>query len=104
MTRISSLILLSAAAIALASPALAKTTIAGGEKLCKAEVAKAQPPFKSARVDKEGAKATNASFVFDVKVWNADNSVGKLLCTVDRETQAVSIAPAVPTASTLAQQ
>ena len=61
-----------AAAIALASPALAKTTIPGGEKACKAEIAKLSPAPKSARVDKEGAKATNASFVFDVKVWNAD--------------------------------
>ena len=91
MTRVSSLILLSAAAIALASPALAKTTILGGEKACKAEIAKLSPAPKSARVDKEGAKASNAGFVFDVKIWNADNSIGKLQCTVDRETSTASL-------------
>ena len=107
MTRITSLILLSAAAIALASPALAKTTIPGGEKACKAEIAKLTPAPKSARVDKEGAKATNTSFVFDVKVWNADNSTGKLQCTVDRETSAVTLSGAIQAAvpaATLAQQ
>jgi len=106
MTRISSLILLSAAAIALASPALAKTTIPGAEKACKAEIAKLSPAPKSARVDKEGAKASNASFVFDVKVWNADDSTGKLQCTVDRETSAVTLSGAVQAAApaALAQQ
>lgn len=106
MTRISSLILLSAAAIALASPALAKTTLQSGEKACKTEIAKLSPAPKSARVDKEGAKATNASFVFDVKVWNADNSTGKLQCTVDRDTSAVTLSGALQAAgpATLAQQ
>lgn len=104
MTRLSSLIVLSAAAIALASPALAKTTLQNGEKLCKAELAKAQPGFKSVRIDKEGAKASGDTFVFDVKVQNADNSAGKLECTVDREAQTVAINPPISGASTLAQQ
>jgi carbon monoxide dehydrogenase subunit G len=92
MTRVSSLILFSALTIALASPALAKTTIQKGENLCKAEIAKLQPAPKSVRVDKEGAKASNATFVFDVKVKHSDDTAAKLLCTVDRESQAVSIA------------
>ncbi len=91
MTRISSLILLSAAALALASPALAKTSIQKGEKLCKTELAKAEPAYKSVRVDKEGAKANNQAFVFDVRVKHADDTAGKISCTVDRDSEAVTI-------------
>ncbi len=93
MTRLSSLIVLSATALALASPALAKTTIQKGEHLCKAELAKAEPAYKSVRVDKEGAKASNDVFVFDVKVRHADNSASKVLCTVDRQASTALISP-----------
>jgi hypothetical protein len=99
MTRASSLIILSSLAIALASPALAKTTIQKGENLCKAELAKAEPGYKSVRVDKEGAKASNSQFVFTVKVKNADDSAGKLFCTVDREAETAQIAPTAGLAS-----
>jgi hypothetical protein len=99
MTRASSLIILSSLAIALASPALAKTTVQKGENICKAELAKAEPAFKSVRVDKDGAKATNSQFVFSVKVKNADDSSGKVVCTVDRETETAQIAPATGLAS-----
>ncbi|MDP3736458.1 MAG: hypothetical protein Q8R02_03655 [Hyphomonadaceae bacterium] len=92
MTRVSSLILLTAAAIALASPALAKTTLQKGQNVCKEELAKAQPAYKSVRIDKEGAKVNGETFVFDVRVKNADDSAAKLLCTVDRESLAVTIA------------
>jgi len=92
MTRLSSLIILSATAIALSSPALAKTSIQKGENLCKAEIAKLEPAPKSVRVDKEGAKASNATFVFDVKARNASNDSIKLSCTVDRDTDTASVA------------
>ena len=92
MTRLSSLIILSATAIALSSPALAKTSIQKGENLCKTEIAKLQPAPKSVRVDKEGAKASNAAFVFDVKARGADDASIKLTCTVDRETDTASVA------------
>ena len=92
MTRVSSLILLTAAALALASPAFAKVTLQKGHNVCKEELAKAQPAYKSARIDKEGAKVNGDNFVFDVRVRNADDSAAKLLCTVDRESLAVTIA------------
>lgn len=94
MTRLSSLIILSATAIALSSPALAKTSIQKGENLCKAEIAKLQPTPKSVRIDKEGAKASNAAFVFDVKARADDDSPVKLTCTVDREKDTASVAHA----------
>jgi hypothetical protein len=92
MTRLSSLIILSATALALSSPALAKTSIQKGENLCKAEIAKLEPAPKSPRVDKEGAKASNATFVFDVKARSANGDSVKLTCTVDRETDTASVA------------
>jgi hypothetical protein len=94
MTRVSSPILLSIAALALASPALAKASIQKGEILCKAEIAKQNPAPKNIRVDKEGVKATGDLFVYTVRVKNADDSAGKLLCTVNRDSEAVSVAKA----------
>jgi hypothetical protein len=94
MTRLSSLITLTALTLALASPALAKTSIQKGETLCKAEIAKQTPAPKSVRVDKEGVKASADTFVYTVRIKNADDSAGKLFCTVDRGSEAVSIAVA----------
>ena len=98
MTRLSSLIFLSAAAVALSSPALAKTSIQKGENLCKSEIAKLDPAPKSVRVDKEGAKASNSTFVFDVKARNADNASIKLTCTVNRENDTAVVALLSPLA------
>ena len=89
MTRLSSLVILTAASLALASPAFAKISVQGGENLCKAEIAK-DATLKSAKADKDATKATGAAFVFSFKVKNADDSAGKLLCTVDRNTETVS--------------
>jgi hypothetical protein len=95
MTRLSSLILLSAGAILLSSPAFAgKASVNSGEKLCKAELSKQTPAPKSVRVDKDITRADNVSFVFTLRVKNADDSNAKVLCTVDRETSAVSLATA----------
>lgn len=90
MARLSSLIILSATAMALASPALAKVSVQGGENLCKAEIGKQSPEAKSVKVDKDSTKATSAAFVYTFKVKNADDSSSKLLCTVDRGSEAVS--------------
>jgi len=90
MTRVSSLILLSAASLALAAPAFAKISVQSGENLCKSEIAKQDPAPKSVKVDKDSTKATGAAFVFMFKVKNADDSSAKLLCTVDRGTETVS--------------
>jgi hypothetical protein len=90
MTRLSSLIILSAAAVALASPALAKISVQTGENLCKTEIAKQEPAPKSVKVDKDSTKATSAAFTFTFKIKNADDSSAKLVCTVDRTTEAVS--------------
>ena len=91
MTRLSSLILLSAVTLALASPALAKTSISQGENLCKAEVKKQHTP-KTLKVDKEETKATTASFIYLVKIKGADDQNARVRCTVDRESNAVQLA------------
>ena len=90
MTRLSSLILLSAAAIALASPALAKISVQGAESLCKSEIAKQKPDAKSVKVDKEATRATGEKFVYLFKVKGSDDAAVKLNCTVDRGTETVT--------------
>ena len=89
MTRLSSLIVLTVAALAAASPALAKISVQSGENLCKTEISK-DAALKSVKADKDSTKATAAAFVFLFKVKNADDSSSKLLCTVDRGTETVS--------------
>ena len=90
MTRLSSLIILSAAAVALASPALAKISVQGAEKLCKEHISAQTPAPKSVKVDKESTKASGSSFTYMFKVKNADDSAAKLLCTVDRSSETVT--------------
>ncbi len=95
MTRVSSLLLLAAASLAFASPALAKVDLNKGVSLCKAELSKQSPPPKSMRTDKEHARSYGSTFVYTFQVKNADDSNATLLCTVDREESKVaSIAPA----------
>ena len=91
MTRLSSLTLLLAASLALSSPAFAKTTIAKGENLCKAEIAKVHAP-KSQKVDKDQIKATTASFIYTVTVKSTEDVSSRIRCTVDRDSEAVSLA------------
>lgn len=88
MTRVSSLIFLTAASIALASPALAKTSITQGENLCKEEVKKQKTP-KSLKVDKDETKATSDSFIYSVKIKDSADVASKVKCTVNRESNAV---------------
>lgn len=95
MTRLSSLILLSAAAVALASPALAKISVQGAESLCKTEIAKQKPDAKSVKVDKEATRATGDKFVYLFKIKGADDAASKLNCTVDRGTETVTSVVAV---------
>ncbi len=90
MTRLSSLIILSATAIALASPALAKISVQSAEKLCKTEIGKQHEGAQSVKVDKESTRASNSSFTYLFKVKQADDSTVKLYCTVDRSTDSVS--------------
>lgn len=90
MTRLSSLIVLSATAIALASPALAKVSVTGGEKLCKTEITNQNAGAKSVKVDKESTRAAGNTFTFLFKVKQADDSTVKLYCTVDRGEEKVT--------------
>ena len=90
MSRLSSLIILSAAAVALASPALAKISVQGAESLCKTHISSQDPAPKSVKVDKESTRANGDAFSYLFKVKKADDSTVKLVCTVDRGTEKVS--------------
>lgn len=78
-----------------AAPAVAKTSITKGKQLCEA-AAKAQTPApKSVRTDSDATRVSDASLVYTLRVKNADDSSAKLSCTVDRETAAPTLAPAL---------
>lgn len=90
MTRLSSLLVLAAATVAFASPALAKISVQGAETLCKNEISTKNPDAKSVKVDKDSTKASNGMFVYLFKVKKADDAQVKLTCTVDRSTETVA--------------
>lgn len=95
MTRLSSLIILAAATVAFASPALAKISVQGAENLCKTEISTKHPDAKYVKVDKDSTKASNDTFVYLFKVKQADDAVVKLSCTVDRSKEAVASVTAI---------
>ena len=90
MARLSSLVVLSAVAVAFAAPALAKISVQGAESLCKTEISTKHPDAKSVKVDKESTRSIGSTFVYLFKVKQADDSLVKLTCTVDRSSEAVS--------------
>lgn len=70
-------------------------TVQSAEGLCKTEITKKQPDLKFLKVDKDVTCAIGAAFIYTFKIKNADDTPGKLVCTIDRGTDTVSsIAPA----------
>lgn len=94
MNTSSLLVRLTAAALLLSSPALAKTSVTTGEKLCKAAITAQKPDVQSTRVDKDLTRAANESFVFTFRGRDAANAQVKLACTVDRTTETVTLGAA----------
>ncbi len=76
------------------APAMAKTSVTKGKQVCEA-AAKAQTPQpKSVRTDGDATRVSDASLIYTLRVKNADDTSAKLSCTVDRETNAPTLAPA----------
>lgn len=84
--KISSLFAMAVAAAALASPALAGTSLSKGKKVCETAAREATPAPKSVRTDSDRTRTSDKELVFSLKVKNADDSVSTLTCTVDRST------------------
>ncbi len=93
MIRASSLALLLAAVTLVAAPALAKPSIQTGKNICTAEVKKQTPAPKSVRIDDNATRVTSDAFIYTLKTKNADDSAGKLICTVSVSTSAATLAP-----------
>jgi hypothetical protein len=93
MKRASSLAFLFAAVALAATPAVAKPSIQTGKNICTAEVKKQTPPPKSVRIDDTATRATSDAFIYTLKTKNADDSSGKLTCTVSVSTSAATLAP-----------
>jgi hypothetical protein len=94
MKRLSSLLLFAAlaAAASLAAPAsAAKLSLQKTVKLCKAEIARLPSPPKTARMDEYATRfgEDRATIVF--KVRTPDGRLNRLLCDVDRQTDAATL-------------
>src|SRR5262245_53451158 len=82
----SSLIALLVAGAALASPAVAETSVAKGKKVCESAALAQTPAPKSARIDDDKTKSSDATLTYTLKVKNADGSAVLVVCKVDRAT------------------
>lgn len=84
-----------AAVVALAAsaaPAFAKTSIQGGQNVCKAAFATQSPAPTSARVDSNQTRANNDVLVYVYKVKVGDTQTD-VTCTVDRTTNTATLNP-----------
>ena len=91
MKKISLIALLLAAAAVSAAPAIAKTSLSKGKQLCEAAAKAATPAPKSVRVDDDQTNVSDTTLVYKLKTKNADDSIGSLVCTVDRKTDVATI-------------
>lgn len=81
-----------AAAIAFAGPAAAKTSLAKGSQLCKAEAGKLTPALKSFRIDADETRINETGIWFTLNARKADDTQTRYACVVDRASQAVQFA------------
>lgn len=89
LMKIATPVILLAAALAVASPALAKTSLSKGTSLCKAELAKSSP--QSARVDDDETRSNENTLFLTFKVKKADGVSTTYACAVDRASQKVEL-------------
>ena len=80
-------VILPALLLAFAAPAVADPglSLARGVKLCKAELARLEPPLKSHRVDYDETLASEAHFNIAINARLADGRITKLTCKLDRQ-------------------
>lgn len=90
----SSLLAIVVAAAALASPALAGTSLSKGKKICETVAREQTPAPKSVRTDTDRTRSSPDTIVFSLKVKNADDSVANVTCTVDRSTDTPTLTAA----------
>lgn len=93
MKKTSLIAILAVAATAVtAGPAIAKTSLSKGKQICEA-AAKAQTPApKSVRTDSDATRVSDSTLTYVLRVKAADDTQGTLICTVDRQTDAPTLA------------
>ena len=74
-----------------ATPAFAKTSISRGQSLCKSAVSSSQPKPESVRIDDDKTRVNNDVLMFSVRIRSADGTRSIVSCTVDRQTDAVTL-------------
>jgi hypothetical protein len=85
--------ILAALAAVAVGPAFAKTSISHSQQICESAVKAQSPAPKSAKVDSDLTRADSNTAIFTIDVRNADDTAGKVTCTVDRKTSKAALAP-----------
>lgn len=94
MKKASLILVLLASSLVSAAPAIAKTSITKGHKVCEEAAENQAPAPKSVRADRDKTKSSDTVITVHLKVKNADDSSAALTCTVDRETGTPTLTPA----------
>ena len=92
MVRASFLAFLLAAVALAASPAIAKPTIQTGKNTCTTEIKKKTPAPKTVRFDDLATRITSDAFIYTLKLKNADDSDGTMICTFNLSTNVATLA------------
>lgn len=87
--KIATPVILLAATLAVASPAMAKTSLSKGSQLCNDAIEKTHP--KSARIDDDETRSSDTTLWFVLNVKKADGATAKFSCVVDRAAQTVQL-------------
>jgi hypothetical protein len=95
MKSVSSLAILAALSLAIASPAIAEVSIPKGEVLCEKAVVSADAANKSAKVRKNDTSLSNGDIVYQVRVTKTDGAKAMVECRVNRETSETVVTPSV---------
>lgn len=78
-------------ALAIVAPALAKTSVTRSQQVCEAAVKQQTPPPKSANIDSDFTRVSDALAIFSFHVRRADDTAGTQTCTVDRNTSQATL-------------
>jgi siroheme synthase len=87
-------LVLAALAVAAVGPAFAKASLTHSQQICESAVKAQSPAPKSAKVDSDLTRADDDTAIFTLDIRKADDSAGKVTCSVDRKTSKPTIAPA----------
>ena len=93
MSKLPVVVLLAAASLLSAAPAMAQTSVSKAHKTCETASRVLRPTPKSAKVDKEETRTSEDAIVVRLNVRTAEGVLVDVTCSVDRATGMATLKP-----------